>query len=383
MTAEVHLVEETPSRVRFAHRPVAGLVVAAIGFGLAYLGAVIVPPEDGIGRWLMVGMGLFFGLAGLVGFLWRRDLVLDLARGRYHHVIGFWPAPSGTEGPLDQMTAVVLTRAVRSKRGQVEWRVGLEFEGWKQPVVVHATFGEADGYRQLERYARLVKRDAVDRCAPEEKRTPWTELDRSLEDRLAERGLVVPQGAGLLSPPAGSGIEVAEGGALLLLPPVGRSAGSWFLFLFGVAFGGMGAYPMLLEWGIGIPGEVTGPVWLVGPIFLLVGAALAAAALVLPGARQVVRDDRDALVVATRILGRDRFPRRLRKSEIEEVSLREPTYSHGDGGTSGRGGRHRFRQGAPEVMVRTDQALVRVGHAIRDSAGREWLYGALTALAAR
>lgn len=86
----IRLVREDQTQLRFAHAPFVGVVFFVVGAGMAYFGLYRFE-EDGVGRWLMGGMGILFAIAGVLIVLWRHDLTLDLLSRTYSGRRGFWP----------------------------------------------------------------------------------------------------------------------------------------------------------------------------------------------------------------------------------------------------------------------------------------------------
>lgn len=391
--AEVSLVRETESEIYFAHRPLGGVVFAVIGGVFAAIGLMLIP--DGVGKWVFAGVGLVFVAIGIGGAFWRYELRLDLNARRYSRVKGFWPSPKLDEGPLDEIEGVVLVQEERtssSKHGShtyIVWVVKLPFRGEEKPVSVFESRDEAEGYGRAESLAKKLRVPLLDRTEMPERVTPWDKLDETVAQRVAaqSKGWSVP--SSVSAPPLGSRIQYDETPSRrsILLPPLGMNFVSVFLGLFGLVFAGAGGFFLWAKMsGVPIKENPEGATWYIAPIFILIGMGVAVIGVAVAAGRSIVREESDILAIGVRVLGRDWAAKRFVKREIEQIEVRvatEPTSrSRGRlrlGGASISLG-HSTRTPGQEVLVRSDQAVARLGKNLSDEE-RQWLRDALTSLA--
>jgi hypothetical protein len=370
----VFLKRQSESELHFQHSFLGGWIFAAIGCGILYFG--ILHAESSSARWVAIGMGAFFAAIGLGGALWRHELTLDLSTRRYRGQRGFWPSPGKLQGSLDELAGVVLTHTLRRNKDSDHpvWVVSLDFSGWEKPFSFFETTSERKGYRKFEEIARRLRTSAIDRTGEQEIKRTYDELDRSVADR--ERGGGEP-GARIEEPPPGSGIEWTRseiGAPMIVLPALGFNVAAVFLALFGLPFLGFGgvALASALGWsGVEVSGSLTAKC-VVGGVFVVIGIVCWAGAVFGSVAREVFREDRDAIVVSYFAFGRHYRNRRLPWRDIEDISIKP----------RGSSGSRRSGPANTEVVLRSDEIVARVAGDLPPDSQR-WLCLTLLALARR
>lgn len=374
---DVFLRRQSDSELRFAHSILSGWIFAAIGCAGVYFG--VWQTDSAMVKWLGIGMGGLFALMGVGGALWRYELTLDLMARSYRRRRGFWPTPRKLQGSLSELRGVLLTRSWRMGDNSQHpiWVVNLEFQGWDKPVSFYETTSERKGYRKLEELARRLQIPAIDRTGDRETtRSPY-ELDRSVVDRGRDPGKAEPIHT-IEEPPPGSGIEWVKpeiGAPMIVLPALGFNVGSLVLIFFGLPFLSLGALALAsaVGWtGIEVHGSLAAK-WIVGSVFVLIGAAMLAGVVFGGIAREIIRDDGDAIRITLRAFGWHYRKRRLLTREIEEISVK-PSGSSQSRASSG--------PVKTEVVLRTDDEVTRIGGDLQPDS-QHWLSRTLLALARR
>jgi hypothetical protein len=391
------VVLETPSKLVLRHNQKAALVW---GLGcLAAAVAVVMFLPSGPKLFIAGALGLFAAIV-LVFAFYRDELLLDLGGRQYRRSNGFVGRVAETRGELDEIPEVALTleRRGSSEDSSPTWQVSIRSPRWTSSVVLEAHTKEEAGYAALEKWAKKLRRDAVDRTGQTEARKAWDALDasvRGVEQRgrpaasdFAEKALADAFGSTRARPsshpPEGSSILVtrASGRQRVVLPPLGWNTGATIVSLFGAAFGGFGALAALVGahviTGVRVNGAMPdGPVWglvAVGGFFALIGFGLILAMVFGSRAREYVEDAPDALVVGTTWAGITKGGR-LPKRAIESVDL---SVSPSPVNTRSRWG------GAPagplDVRIRTDARIVRLGRYLSEDEQR-WLRDTLEQMA--
>lgn len=371
----VFLKRQSESELFFQHAFLGGWIFAAVGCGIVYFGIWHAPPNAT--RWIAIAMGAFFAAIGVGGALWRYDLTLDLTTHGYRGQRGFWPSPQALQGSLNELDGVLLTRSWRRSKNaeHAVWVVSLDFQGWEKPVSFYETTSERKGYRKLEEIARRLRTSAIDRTGDKELARTSDELDRSVAGSESDAGFDSP--AAIAEPPSGSGIEWTRseiGTPMIVLPALGFNAVAVFLGLFGSPFLLFGAVALAsaLGWsGVEVSGTLSAK-WVVGIVFVAVGALCWAGAIFGSVGREVIRGDREALLVSLFAFGYDYRRRRLPRRDIEDISMKPS-----------RSSRSRRSSGAKtEVVLRTDELVVRLAGDL-PAASQQWLCRALLVLARR
>jgi len=386
--ADVHLVRETESEVYFAHHPVSGVVFAVIGGVSAGMALTLI--ADGVGKWVFTGAGLLFVAIGMGGALWRYELRLDVNARRYTRRKGFWPSPKVEESSFEDLEGVALVQEERQSKNHtyMVWVVQLPFRGEEKPVDVFESRDEVEGYARAESLAKKLRLPLLNRTEAPERVTPWEKLDETVAERVAaqSKGWSVPASMG--APPLGSRIQYDEtpGRRSILLPSGGLQFISIFLGLFGLVFGGFGAF-FLWAFVSGMPVQENpeGAGMVIAPLFLLIGLGIAGAGAATATGRSVVREDGDTLAIGWHALGRDWTAKRFAKREIEQIELRFAAEPSSRGGGRLRVGGAAISLGGSakspgqEVLVRSDRAVARLGKNLNEEE-QQWLRDALVAM---
>lgn len=376
---DVLLKQESDTELHFEHSILSGWLFAGIGCAVAYLGWHYV--DSPFARWMTIGMGVVFAALGVGGALWRYELALDLLARTYRRRRGFWPSPRTQQGPLSELDGVLLTRTWRRNEDSESavWVVSLDFRGWEKPVRVFETTSERKGYRRLEDLARRLQTFAIDRTGDREISRSPDELDRPVAERERDDG--VDSIREIEDPPSGSGIDWTRteiGAPMIVLPALGFNVGAVFLSLFGLPFLAFGAVALAsaIGWaGVEVQGTLAAK-WIVGGVFVVIGILCQAVAVFGPVAREVIRQEDDALVITLLAFGHHYRRRRLPLRAIEDVSIRPSKASRSRRSRRGSGSEK------TEVVLRTDDIVARVaGDLSPDS--QQWLCGTLLTLARR
>jgi hypothetical protein len=396
MPVELPLLSEGDREMVFAHRPLGGWVFCGIGasvFYAAFSGLI----SDATARWWFGGAGAFFAVIGLLGAFWRHELSLDLVTRTYRRRKGFWPHAAIRRGSLDDLDGVVLKTEIRrsssAKGGSHHfpvWVLGLAFSGERKPVSIMEFRQETKAYQGLESLAKKLRITAIDRTEEQEKRTPWDALDRPLLDEIRKDSSRWKGAAGRVVPPMpyGSTIQLLgePGRRTILLPRPGFSVGIPFLILFGFACVAIASFVFWAKTA-GRPFRESHPgiASVLGLVYLVLGLLVLLAAIAAVQARMVIQEGPTSLAFGYRAFGRSFRLRRLPKGEIEEIRIKPvPTpaseYSIRLGPLSLRGPT-RKPQAKPEVFVRSDREVVRLGQDLKPEE-QEWLRDVLLCLLA-
>ena len=380
-SADVRPKIEEPSRILFAHSPWSGVVFTLIGLAFTWVCWRFIPAEEGVVRWLCVGFCLLFVAAGVFGTFWRHELDIDLGRRRVSIRRGFWPAPKTRIRNLDELDGLWLTIEYRSsgskkKRKVPWWFVSLKFPGEKKGTRIYVTRNETEGYAKWEHYAERLRVDAVDATGDEPQRKSWEALDEKLASPAGEDHPVRAP-----APPAGTVIKARSnrGWKEVLLPAPGFSGGLVFLVMFGGAFAMLGLTGLLAVLGL-IDMEVQGSraaVMIVPPVFVLAGLGIVWLGVVGSFSETIIGAANGELFMERFAFGRRSGRRAIPLAEIESVSVAGDVRSRNRTGVSVdvggmRLGRKRYREREDEIVVRSDEKILRFGSSLPEH-DREWL----------
>ena len=280
-----------------------------------------------------------------------------------------------TSGDLTEIpeVALELARAASSEDSSPIWNVEIRAPSWPKAVVLASETKEEDGYAQLERWAKLLECDAVDRTGTEVVRTAPGAWNAPLARRAAPEatagGFAVRVSA---HPPRGSRIVVTSerGRRRVVIPPTGYSVGTAIFVAFGAVFGGFGGLAAMVGAGVITGGRVNGempdgPVWFLaalGSLFFLIGILLALAALVGGRTREWIEDAPDRLVVGSSGIGLTWGRKTLLKRAVEGVDLSVSPNATWSKVAARRDGRTGPPAGVDrDVRIRTDTRVLRIG----------------------
>lgn len=354
-----------------------GLALLAFGLGSAYL--VHRFGDPGAGRTFGIAIALFFAAIGLLGFLWRDRIELDLATRRWTRTSGFFLAPSSTSGAIASLAGISIeldwerVGGKRNRRKVAEWEVGLVFAPEERPVTFVETREEAAAYRAAEDMARRLGLDILDRTRGRNVRTPASHVDTPLAANVAPPDPPAAPPSGL---PPGSRVSVGEGigGRTIHIAPPGFTGGVVMLALVGLVFAGIGLTVLLILAGVlDLPfsgSAIAGGI--VGAGFTVVGSFLIWAAIA--GARRArwVREEGDRLVFGSTVFGSAKQDASVPKQAIESIDLVESSET--------RRASSRGRNPAIQLRVRSDDEIVRLGSDLSDEE-KAWLRQTLIAMA--
>ena len=381
-SSAVNLKLDTEDRIWFAHAPSRAFFFTLVSLGFTWICWHFIRDEPTV-RIIFVAFSLLFVIAGVLGFFWRMELDIDLTRRQVRLVRGMWPAPETSTRPLDEADGVWLTMKYRSsgsknKRRVPWWFINLKFPDEKKGTRLFATRSEVAGYKKWEYYAKRLQLDAIDATAEDPQRHSWQDLDDSLAVQSKEtdsRPQRVPE------PPPGSKIELLwdQGQKEILLPAPGFSAGLVFLFLFGGTFAALGGSFLLATLRI-LDATVQGSElsqMIIPPIFILIGLGIIWIGIRGSFSALIIGVENGELFTQNQAFGKRSGRKSVPLNQIESVGVgkdirsRNPT---GQGITVGgvTVGNKRYRSRDNEVVVRSDQKILRFGRGLT-ATDRAWL----------
>lgn len=153
---ELRKVDESSSRIRYAHPHAAGWLMAAIGIAGAVFGW---NGLEGGARWGALALAALFTYGGVSSALSRFELTFDLKRRRLRYRRGSVFGLETGEEAFDAVERVVLKKEIERKGGREvvdEWEVELEVRGWPRPVEVFESKKEAEARAEAEALARRL-----------------------------------------------------------------------------------------------------------------------------------------------------------------------------------------------------------------------------------
>lgn len=370
---DVALKRENDREIVFTNRPAAAFLFV-LGFVAAgYAIFVLVPGRT---RWFLLVLVVVAVVISVGAVLRRQRLVLDLAQRRYLHETGYWPRPQRETGPLTDIEHVQLTTRLRSRTmrpgvgaaRQRIWVVSLKFRGEDQPYDLFEERRERKAYARLESLARRLRVPALDRTGPQDKITPWEQLDRPLAARVEAGALERTQVPPL---PQGSGIEFHEvpGRRHIILPAHGFALWVPVMYALPVAMIALGVLLLWQAWGASPGAMVFGAVFVVAALVLLF---LFSASVF---GQEWIAEARDELVFGNALFGYTWRKQRTAKRDVEEIEIKRARFAAAD---AGRASPVALPE-PQEVLLRSKTMLRRFG-AHLSSSEREWLRAALTAM---
>jgi len=381
-TADVSIKLDEPNRIWFAHSPYKALVFLLIAAAFTATCWYAIQDEPMV-RMFFVGFSLLFVLAGVAGVFWRLEVDIDLVGRRVRIVRGMWPTPKVIVRQLDEADGVWLAIKYRSsgsksKRKVPWWFVSLKFPEEKKGIRLAALSNEVDAYSKWEYYAERLRLNAVDATEKEPKRRSWEKLDENLASQTSDEH---PEPVHAPNPPMGSTIELLSnrGRREILLPALGVSLGLVFLILFGGVFAIMGGSLLLAALGI-IDIQVEGSetaINLIPPIFMLVGLGIIWLGVKGSYSATVIGVENSELFKEYLAFGKRSGRKSVPLIDIESVSVAGDVRSrHRSDGRIRVGGvsigKRTYRRRDDEVVVRSDQGILRFGGSLSKEE-RTWL----------
>ena len=374
---------DEPQRLLFAHSPVAAFFFTLIGAALGWV--CWVSADEGATRWALVAFCLLFVAAGLAGAFWRLEIDIDLGTRRVRIRRGFWPSPKTVERSLDagSINLRIRYRSSGSKNNRRKvpwWIVELKLANEGKPFSIHETRNEAEGYRKWEEFAERLRIDAVDATSGTEERRDWRDLDRNVAEQARDDEDDMLQAPA--QPPASKiGVVVTGIARELVLPAPGFGGGLVFVLLFGGAFAGSGALILLANHGV-VDIQVNGSRWalsIIPPVFLLLGLGVVWLGVAGSFRATILGVADGAFYKEGRLFGRRSGRVSVPLRDVESVDIRDDVSSRrrrgtrvAIGGLTLGGGRYRARES--EVVVRSDEKILRFGRSL-DAEDIEWLAG--------
>lgn len=373
---KLRLVRDDTRAISLASPHLGGLGIFTVGVAMAYVVHRFADP--GGGRTFGIAIALFFAALGLIGWLWRDRIELDLATRRWKRTSGFFLAPSSTDGPISTLSGISIeldwetVGSRRNRRKVAEWEVGLVFAPGDRPLTFVETRDETEAYRIGEDMAARLGLDLLDRTRGRDARTPPARVNMPL---AASVDRTEPVAARAELPP-GSRVSISgeAGRRMIHIAPPGFGAGTAMLLLVGLVFAGIGLSVLLIVTGLlAVPFSGSAAAGgAVGAGFLAVGGFLAWAASAGAWRAHWVREDADRLVFGSAVFGSQKQDASIPKRAIEAVDIVESSES--------RRASSRGRHARSQVRVRSDEEIVRLGSDL--PAGEQaWLRETLTAMA--
>lgn len=382
-SADAALRIDEPDRLAFAHWPLSAVIFTLISIGFTWLCWSAIH-DSSLTRYALTGFALIFVVAGILGIFWRLEVDIDLARRRVRIRRGFWPAPKTYERALDEADGIYLQLEYRgsdtgnAKRRVPCWFVSLKFPDEKNGTRIYASRNELDAYGKWELFARRLELDAVDATSGAPERVDWRRLDENVAARVDAAGdrdgRPPPQ-------PARSKIAVLRTGAHteLQLPRLGFNSGLVFIVLFGAAFIALGGGAVVASLGL-IDTEVQGSQWavrLVPPVFVLAGLAIVWLGIWGSYRSVIVGVERGALYTENIVFGRRYGRKSVPLAEIESITVGGDVRDRRQTGARVRVGgltlgRKKYRDRESEVVVRSDERILRFGGSLHQ-ADQVWL----------
>jgi len=372
MPAQMLLVRDDDRQIRFANPWKWGLVIILVGLLIWFL--VPLNPGQGFKYWLVVGGVAFTVFVGVVAFLSRDELVLDVVSRTYILRRGYWPAVKEQTRSLNDFRALLLGAELRRnpRGGQYPtWVITLKSAGVQADIALVELRSESQAYGKIESWSSKLGLPAFENVAGREQPLEFKPV---APQQAAELGAVqiprLPPGSRL----AFVGIAPTR---MIVLPRFGLGMGVLILAIFPAItlWMGIAGYNEALHH---VPPRSTSFATGVICFGILMVVALSFAIF----GRTTVREQDDRILIGNRAFGWNYNVKSVAKRDIEEVEIKPTPLSSGAPVFMLSGMRVlRPKQPRPraELFVRSPNQAMRIGQELSPQ-DLQWLRQALLSL---
>lgn len=373
MPAQMQLVRDDARQIRFSNPWRWGVIICVVGLLIWLL--VPLKATKGFTYWVLVGGVAFTVVVGLLAFLGRDELVLDIGTRAYTRRRGYWPAVKEQTSSLNDFRALLLVPELRRnpRGGQYPtWVIVLQSSGVEPNIALVELRSESDAYGKVELWSRKLGLPAFENAGDREKPLDFKPITQQHPVELRSAQLPgLPPGSRLAllgTPPTRT----------IVLPPLGLSMGVLTLSIFPAItlWMGIAGYDEAVH---RIPPRSTN--FAIGMICF--GILLAVALCFAIFGRTTVREQADSILIGTRAFGWNYNVKSLAKRDIENVEIKPTPVSSGAPVFMLSGMRVlRPRQPRPraELFVHSRNQVARIGQEL-SAQDLQWLREALLSLA--
>ncbi len=373
MPAQMQLVRDDDRQIRFTNPWKWGLVILCVGLLIWYV--VPLKADKGVGYWVVVGSVAFAVIIGMLLFLFREELVLDLSARVYIRRRGYWPAVREKTGSLRDFRALLLSTELRANPRGGEyptWVITLQSSGVQTNIALMELRSESQAYRKVESWSRKLGLPAFENAGGRERPLEFKPVAQQPPAEL--RSTQIPE-----LPPGSRLVFLGTApNRTIILPPLGLSLGVLILAVFPAItlWMGIAGYDEALHH---IPPRSTGFATAVICFGILMVIALFFAML----GRTTVREQNDRILIGNSAFGWNYNVKSVAKQDIENVEIRPTALSSGAPVFMMSGMRvlhPRSRQPRAEIFIRSCNQVVRIGQELLQQ-DLQWLHQALLCLA--
>ena len=373
MPAQMQLVRDDDRQIRFANPWKWGLVISLVGLLIWY----VVPwkATQGPGYWIIVATVAFTVAIGVLTFLSRNELVLELPARLCIRRQGYWPTVKEQSESLRDFRALVLAAELRTnpRGGQYPtWVITLQSAGTQPGIALVEYRNESEAYARIESWSRKLGLPAFENADGRE--TPLNFKPIAQQQEAHARSGVIPT-----LPPRSRLVFLGTAPTrTIVLPPLGLSLGVLILAFFPAIalWMGIAGYDEALHH---VPPRSTSLA--IGVICF--GVAMLAALSFSMFGRTTVREQEDRILIGTRAFGWNYNVKSIAKADIEDVEIKPTALSSGAPVFMLSGMRVlRPRQSSPraELFVHSRDQVLRIGQEL-SAQDLQWLREALLSLA--
>jgi hypothetical protein len=332
-------------------------------------------PTKAFTYWIVVGSVAFTVAIGLVTFLTRDELVLDLVSRAYIRRRGYWPAVKQETRSLNDFRALLLGTELRTnpRGGQYPtWVITLQSSGVQPNIALVELRSESQAYGKVESWSRKLGLPAFEYVGGSERPLEFKPVAQQQPAELRSVQIPrLPQGSRLV-------FLGAAPARTIVLPPLGLGLGVLILAIFPAItlWMGIAGYQEALHH---VPPRSTS--FATGVICF--GILMVVALFFAIFGRTTVREQDDRILFGNRAFGWNYNVKSVAKRDIEEVEIKPTPLSSGAPVFMLSGMRVlRPRQPRPraELFVRSRNQAVRIGQELSPQ-DLQWLRYALQCLA--
>lgn len=374
MPAQMQLIRDDDRQIRFANPWKWGPVISLVGLLIWYLAPL--KSMTGFAYWLVVGAVAFTVIVGVLAFLSRDELLLDLTARVYTRRRGYWPGVKKQTGSFRDFRGLLLSMELRSnpRGGQYPtWVITLQSAGAQVDVTLVEFRNEGQAYRKVEAWSKKLGLPAFDNTGGREQPLQGKTIALQPPAEL--------QRASIPSRPPGSRLLFLGTAPTrtIVLPRLGLSLGVLILALFPAItlWMGIAGYDEALHH---VPPRSTG--FAVGVICF--GILMVLGLCFSMFGRTTVQEQGERILVGTRAFGWNYNVKTFAKRDIEDVEIKATPLSSGAPVFTLSGMRIlRSRRPSPraELFMHSRDQVVRIGQELSPQ-DLEWLRLALLSLAA-